>query len=273
MIHNINRESGPDYYDRNGVLVRPAVIGDVRPRNYRVTYVGLNGDGHFGRWNLSSSIYGAFGTDQRHPLAQRRQSIRAGFAAAELSRDFDWLRLRGNVLIASGDRNPFDGRATGFDAIFENPQFAGADSSFFIRQGVPLIGGGGVALSQRNGILPSLRSSKDQGQSNFVNPGLRLIGVGADADVTPQLRVLANVSKLDFVDTSSLAALRNQDITSKDLGVDISTGVQYRPFMSQNAVLTASASALLPGKAFKQLFDEHKRGPQYSVLFNLVLTY
>ena len=43
--------------------------------------------------------------------------------------------------------------------------------------------------------------------------------------------------------------------------------------MSQNAVLTASAAALLPGKAFKQLFDEHKRGPQYSVLFNLVLTY
>jgi len=273
VIHNVNRESGADYYDRNGFLVRPAVLGDVRPRNYRVTYLGVNGDGHFGRWNLTSSVYGAFGTDQRHPLAQQAQTIRAGFAAFELSRDFDWLRVRGNVLVTSGDKNPFDGRATGFDAIFENPQFAGADSSFFIRQGVPLIGGGGVALSQRNGVLPSLRSSKDQGQSNFVNPGLRLIGVGADADVAPQLRLLANVSKLDFIDTSSLSVLRNQNITSRDLGIDISTGIQYRPFMSQNAVLMASASALLPGKAFKQLFDENNRGPQYSVLFNLVLTY
>ena len=206
IIHNINREAGGDYYDRNGGLIRPAVLGDVRPHNYRVTYFGLNGDGHFGPWNLTSSLYAVVGIDSRNPLAQQRQNIRAGFAAAELSRDFSWLRVRVNALFASGDKNPFDGKATGFDAILENPQFAGADTSFFIRQAVPLIGGGGVALSGRNGILPSLRSSKDQGQSNFVNPGLLLAGLGADADLTPQVRVLGNVSKLNFVNTSSLGA-------------------------------------------------------------------
>ena len=273
ILHNINRESGADYYDNNGFLVRPAVLGDVRPHNYRATYIGFNGDGHFGRWNLTSSIYGVFGRDQRNPLAQRSQSIRAGFAAMELSRDFSWLRVRGNLLFASGDKNPFDGKATGFDAIFENPQFAGADTSFFIRQAVPLIGGGGVALSARNGVLPSLRSSKDQGQSNFVNPGLTLYGVGADADLTPQIRVLGNVSKLDFVNTSSLSVLRNQNITSKDLGIDVSAGIQYRPYMTQNVVLNASAAALIPGKALKQLYEENKRGPQFSVLVNLLLTY
>jgi hypothetical protein len=273
ILHNINREAGADYYDNNGFLVRPAVLGDVRPHNYRATYLGFNGDGHFGRWNLTSSIYGVFGRDERNPLAQRSQSIRAGFAAAELSRDFSWLRVRGNALFASGDKNPFDGKATGFDAIFENPQFAGADTSFFIRQAVPLIGGGGVALSARNGVLPSLRSSKDQGQSNFVNPGLTLYGMGADADLTPQIRVLGNISKLDFVNTSSLSVLRNQNISSKDLGVDVSAGIQYRPYMTQNIVLNASAAALIPGKALKQLYEEDKRGPQFSVLVNLLLTY
>ncbi len=273
ILHNINRESGGDYYDNNGFLVRPAVLGDVRPHNYRATYLGINGDGHFGRWNLTSSIYGVFGRDERNPLAQRSQSIRAGFAAVELSRDFSWLRVRGNALFSSGDKNPFDGKATGFDAIFENPQFAGADTSFFIRQAVPLIGGGGVALSARNGVLPSLRSSKDQGQSNFVNPGLTLYGMGADADLTPQIRVLGNISKLDFVNTSSLSVLRNQNISSKDLGIDVSAGVQYRPYMTQNIVLNASAAALIPGKALKQLYEEDKRGPQFSVLVNLLLTY
>ncbi len=273
IIHNINREAAADYYDNNGALVRPAVFGDVRPHNYRVTYFGLNGDGHFGRWNLTSSLYAAVGVDDRSPLAQTRQTIRAGFTAAELSRDFDWLRVRGNVLLASGDKDPFDGKSTGFDAILENPQFAGADTSFFIRQAVPLIGGGGVALSGRNGILPSLRSSKDQGQSNFVNPGLRLVGIGADADLTPQVRMLGNISKLDFVNTASLAVLRNQKITSKDLGIDMSVGVQYRPFMSQNMVLNASAAALIPGRGLKQLYDEDKRGVQYSILANLLLTY
>ena len=273
IIHNINREAGKDYYDNNGFLVRPAVLGDVRPHNYRATYIGLNGDGHFGTWNLTSSIYGVFGHDDRNPLAQRSQSIRAGFAAAELSRDFSWLRIRANALYASGDKNPFDGKATGFDAILENPQFAGADTSFFIRQAVPLIGGGGVALSGRNGILPSLRSSKDQGQSNFVNPGLTLVGIGADADLTPQIRILGNISKLDFVNTSSLGVLRNQNISSKDLGVDMSAGIQFRPYMTQNVVLNASAAALVPGKGLKQLYDEDKRGPQFSVLINLLLTY
>ncbi len=273
IIHNVNRESAADYYDRNGFLIRPAVIGDARPRNYNVTYVGLSGDGHIDRWNLTTSVYGAFGTDQRHPLAQKKQTIRAGFAAAELSRDFSWLRVRGNALIASGDKNPFDGKATGFDAIFENPQFAGADTSFFIRQAIPLLGGGGVALSQRNGVLPSLRSSKDQGQSNFVNPGLTLIGMGADADLTPRIRLIANISKLNFINTSSLSVLRNQHVTSKNLGVDISAGVQIRPVMSQNIVLNISGAALLPGRGLKQLYDEDKRGPQYSVLFNLILTY
>ena len=273
VILNLNREKETNFFDNNGFLVRPAVLGDGRPRNYDVAYLGLNGDGHFGIWNVTSSVYAAFGRDERHPLAQRKQDIRAAFAAAEVSRDFSWLRVRGNALIASGDSNPFDGKATGFDAIFENPQFAGADTSFFIRQAVPLIGGGGVALSQRNGVLPSLRSSKDQGQSNFVNPGLILAGFGADADLTPQLRVLGNVSKLNFVNTSSLGVLRNQAPPSKDLGVDISIGAQYRPFMSQNIVLNASAAALVPGKGLKQLYDEDKRGPQYSVLVNLLLTY
>ncbi len=273
IIHNINRESGPDYYDNNGFLIRPAVVGDVRPRNYRVTYLGLNGDGHFGVWNLTSSLYAALGVDDRNPIAQRRQTIRAGFAAAELSRDFSWLRVRVNALVASGDKDPFDGKATGFDAILENPQFAGADTSFFIRQAVPLIGGGGVALSGRNGILPSLRSSKDQGQSNFVNPGLTLFGIGADADLLPEVRLLGNISKLNFVNTSVLGVLRNQAPPSKDLGVDVSVGIQYRPFMSQNVVFNASAAALLPGKGLKQLYDEDKRGPQYSILMNLLLTY
>ncbi len=270
---NVNREGKGAYYNNNGFLERPSSLGDERPHDYTVAYLGLNGDGHFGRWNLQASLYAALGRDERHPLAGRAQDIRAAFAAAELSRDFSWLRLRLSALAASGDRDPFDGKATGFDAIFENPQFAGADTSFWIRQAVPLVGGGGVALSGRNGVLPSLRSSKDQGQSNFVNPGLLLLGAGADADLTPQLRAIANVSYLRFQDTTVLGVLRNQSPPDREIGWDVSAAVQYRPFMSQNVVLNASAAALLPGRGLKQLYDEDRRGPQYSILVNLLLTY
>ncbi|QJR15019.1 hypothetical protein [Usitatibacter palustris] len=272
-IYNVNRDGGRDYYNNNGFLERPAVMGDARPHDYRVGYLGYSGDGHIGRWNLSTSVYVALGRDERHPLAQRPQDIRAAFAAAEVSRDFSWARVRLNALLQSGDKDPFDGKATGFDAILENPQFAGADTSFWVRQAVPLVGGGGVALSGRNGVLASLRSSKDQGQSNFVNPGLLLLGVGADADLSPQVRAVGNLSYLRFQDTTVLGVLRNQAPPSREVGWDLSGAIQWRPFMSQNIVFNASAAVLLPGKGLKQLYDEDKRGPQYSVLANLVLSF
>ncbi len=273
VLHNVNHEDNADFYDANGFLQRPAVVGDTRPHRYQVTYVGLNGDGHFGPWNLTSSLYGAFGHDSHNPIAQRAQSVVAGFAAVELSRDFDWIRVRATGLAASGDKDPYDGRATGFDAIFENPQIAGSDTSFWIRQAIPLIGGGGVSLSGRNGVLPDLRSSKDQGQSNFVNPGLLLFGVGADFDLTPQLRVITNVSSLRFVNTSALQVLREQANIDRAIGIDVSAALQYRPFETQNVVLDTSLAGLIPGRGFRQLYDSSAAGRPYSLLFNLILRY
>ena len=236
-----------------------------------MTYLGVNGDGHFGRVNVSASTYAAFGSDTRGALSQQPQDIRAAFAAVEASYDFSWLRTRATLLAASGDKDPFDDKATGFDAIFENPQIAGADTSYWIRQAVPLIGGGGVALSGRNGVLPSLRSSKDQGQSNFVNPGLLLAGIGADADVLPTLRVIGNLNYLRFLNTSSVSVLRNQGTVDREIGMDVSAAIQYRPFFNQNIVLNASVAALVPGRGLKQLYQTDRT--QYSVLFNVLLTY
>ncbi len=272
VIYNRNREGDRgQYYDNNGFLTRPAAAGDERPHNYQVTYLGYNGDGHFGRVNLSVSLYAALGHDDHNPIAGQPQEIRAGFAATELSRDFSWARVRLNALLQSGDKNPFDGKATGFDAILENPQFAGADSSFWIRQAVPLIGGGGVSLSGRNGVLASLRSSKDEGQSNFVNPGLMLLGAGADFDLAPQWRLISNLSYLQFQNTEVLGVLRNQSPPPRSIGWDVSLGVQWRPFMSQNMVLNASAAALLPAEGLKQLYAQN--GTLYSVLANLLLAF
>ncbi|MEP7261990.1 MAG: hypothetical protein ABI669_12350, partial [Usitatibacter sp.] len=118
-VLNVNREDNRQFYDSNGFLVRPAVQGDGRGHNYTVGYLGYSGDGHLGSLNLTTSLYLALGRDDRHPISQRSQRIRAGFAAAELSKDFSWVRVRLNALLASADRDPFDDVATGFDAILE----------------------------------------------------------------------------------------------------------------------------------------------------------
>jgi hypothetical protein len=270
IVHNANRETERNFVDDNGFLGRPAALGIQRNRDYDVSYAGLNGDGHIGRWNLSLSAYFAFGTETPSTFADLKSDIRAAFAAAEVSRDFDWIRVRGTFVYGSGDDDPYDDVSGGFDAIFENPLIAGADSSFWIRQAVPLIGGGRVTLSSQNGLLNSMRSSKPHGQSNFTNPGIVLLGGGADFDITPKWRASLNVNQLWFDDTAVLEAARNQADIAKDIGQDISLSVLYRPLTSQNVVLRLSASALLPGAGYEDLYDADT---PYSVFANLVLSY
>jgi hypothetical protein len=274
-IYNVNREAGEIHLDDNGFPVRPALIGNDRARDYDVLYLGYNGDGHFGRFNLSASTYFATGRDKNSIFTSRPADIRSWFAALEPSYDFDWLRIRGSALYASGDKNAFDNKETGFDAIFENPQFAGADTSYWIRQTIPFAGGGrAVALNGRNGVLNSLRSSKEEGQSNFNNPGTILLGVGADADVTPHLRISANINHLSFENTAVLQVLRQEASIPTSLGWDYSISAIYRPQVTQNLVFRASVAIFDPGSGFSDLFSNSNSDSRYySVLLNAILTF
>lgn len=269
FAYNRNREDR-QFFDENGFLARPASLGVEKPRTYDVYYIGYNGDGHIGPYNLTTSIYGAFGKND-NAITGKRSDIRAGFFAAELSRDFDWVRLRGSALYATGDRNPYDDKSQGYDAIFENPIFAGADTSYWIRQNIPLIGGGGVGLAGRNGVLASLRTSKELGQSNFDNPGIRLLGLSADFDLTPESRISVNINELWFDDTVILETLRNQSPISRSIGTDASVAWIWRPKFHQNIVWRLSGAALIPGSGLENLYGSDET--YYTVLGNLILSY
>jgi hypothetical protein len=271
----MNREKGGVEIDDNGFPVRPALIGNLKARNYDVVYLGYGADGRIGRLNISAQAYGAFGWDRDNIFTGKSSMIRSYFLAAEPSYDVDFLRLRGSLLFASGDGKPYNSVEAGFDSIFENPVFAGADTSYWIRQTIPFAGGGrAVSINGRNGILNSLRSSKEEGQSNFNNPGTILAGVGVDADVTPEWRLSANANHLWFHKTAVLKALRMEGSIPRDIGYDLSLAAIYRPKFTQNLVFRASAAMLQPGRGFRDLFDNNDRDKRYvSVLLNAILTY
>ena len=275
VVYNRNREGDDVQLDDNGFPVRPALLGTLRGRDYDVVYLGYNADGRIGRINLTASAYAALGEDRNSFFTDAPADIRAFFGAAEASYDKDWMRFRLSAAYASGDGDPFDNTETGFDAIFENPIFAGADTSYWIRQTIPFAGGGrAVSVNGRNGILNSLRSSKEQGQSNFNNPGLMLLGVGADFDLTPEIRVSANANHLWFENTATIETLRNEGSIAKDVGWDLSTAAIWRPKATQNLVFRLSAAALQSGSGFRDLFDSlGDRNRYYSILANAVLTY
>ena len=274
-VYNRNREAGEIEVDDNGFPVRPALLGDLRGRDYDVVYLGYNADGRIGRINVTASLYGALGEDRNSFFTSEETKIRALFAAAELSYDHDWMRFRASGLYASGDGDPYDGTENGFDAIFENPIFAGADTSYWIRQTIPFAGGGrAVSVNGRNGILNSLRSSKEQGQSNFNNPGTILLGAGADFDLTPTLRLSGNANHLWFENTAVLQALRNEGSIPKDIGWELSAAAIWRPKATQNIVFRLSGATLVAGDGFRDLFDNRAgNDAYYSVLANAIVSF
>ncbi|WP_232003366.1 hypothetical protein [Sphingopyxis sp. FD7] len=275
VTYNMNREKKDVQIDHNGFPVRPALIGDLRGREYDVVYLGYSADGRIGRINLTASFYAALGEDRNSFFTSQPAEIRAGFGAVELSYDYDWMRFRLSGLYATGDGDPYNKTEGGFDAIFENPIFGGADTSYWIRQTIPFAGGGRViSINGRNGILNSLRSSKEEGQSNFNNPGTIFIGAGADFDLSPQTRVSVNANHLWFENTATLQALRVEGSIPKDIGFDLSVAAIWRPKATQNIVGRLSAAVLLPGDGFKDLFDNKQQNDAYvSILANVILSF
>jgi hypothetical protein len=274
VAYNFNREGGDVVFNSNGFPVIPAIIGNDRGRDYDVVYLGYNADGHIGRFNLTYSSYLALGQDRNNIFTGKPADIRAYFFAAEPSYDIDWLRIRLSGLYSSGNHNPRGNTENGFDNILENPQFAGSDTSYYISQPLAFVGGGGVALHGPNAILMDLRSSKDEGQSNFNNPGTALLGIGADADVLPQLRVSGNINHIWFADTAVISALRQQGRVSDNFGWDYSISTIWRPRMTQNIIFRLSGAIFVPDSGFNSLLTTVGRDQAYySVLFNTVLAF
>jgi hypothetical protein len=265
-------------YDRNGILVRPAPVGVFQPHEIDATYVGAAGVGHIGRFNIDHALYYVFGRDSLNPIAgpdprlreKDAVTIRAGLAALEVSYDRDWWRPRLGIFYASGDRNPRDRRATGFDAIFESQNFAGGGFSFFNRLGIRLPNTG-VSLVERGSLLPDLRSSKDEGQPNFVNPGVQLLTAGVDIDVTPRLKAIVTGNYIRLDSTKTVEQLLFQGDIDPTLGTDLSLGLRYRPFLNQNFVIVGGAAAFIPGRGFNQIYESP--GTLYHVFTNVILTF
>jgi hypothetical protein len=172
-------------------------------------------------------------------------------------------------VFASGDDNALDDKAKGFDAILDNPNIAGGPFSFWNRQGIRLTQTF-VGLVGRNSILPSLRSSKTEGQASFVNPGLFLYNAGWDADLTTKMKLSVNFNYLEFAKTEVLSTVLFQETIEKAIGFDYSAGLQYRPFLNDNVVVTAGASFFQPGKGFKNIFLPDRL---YTPFVVLTLTY
>jgi hypothetical protein len=262
-------------YDRNGALVRPAPLGNFQPHDIKATYIGQAGLGHFGRLNVDQAIYYVFGTDSENPISGPDPELREGpeidisayMAAVEVSYDRDWLRPRFALFYASGDNKPRDRTGTGFDAIFDGVAFAGGGFSFFNRMGIRLAQTG-VGLTDRGSLLINLKSAKEEGQSQYVNPGTQLVSLGLNIEVTPRLLAVLTGNYIRMDHTESVETLLFQDDIPNEIGTDLSVGLRYRPHMTNQWIIVGGVAGFLPGSGWKAIYEEDD--PLYHVFTNVI---
>ena len=126
----------------------------------------------------------------------------------------------------------------------------------------------GWVCSQRLGGRPIFG-----GRPRSSIPGLILVGIGADFDVLPQLRIVSNLSYLRFETTRVIEALRQEKGIDEEIGWDLSAGLIYRPLMTNNIALQASGAVLFPGNGLQDLYKEDAGDPLYSVLLSATFQY
>ena len=263
-----NNDQSDTEFDNNGFLVIPDLAGSVGLHNVDSYYLGWAGDGHIGRLNVNHAFYYVFGTDDANPIAGRSVDIGAFLGALELSMDMDWLRPKLSCLYASGDKDPLDGRAEGFDGIHDNPFFAGGPSSFYQGQAIRLFG---VNLTSARSFYTDLAGNKAEGQANHVNPGTILIGGGFDAEITPKFRASLNANALWFANVETLELFLNQPNIDEHIGNEVNLVFQYRPLLNNNVILTVGGSLFYPGQGFEDIYGNDST--LYQAFMGLTLTY
>ncbi len=263
-----NHDQSDEEYDNNGFLVVPELSGDVRSRDIDTYYLGWTGDGHIGRININHAFYYVFGEDEHNPLAGREVDVSAFMGAVEVSIDYDWFRPKLHFIYASGDDDPEDGTATGFDGIYDNPFFAGGPGSFYQGQSFRLFG---VALHSTRSFFNDLAATKVEGQANHVNPGTILVGGGFDAELTPKWRASLNINSIWFAETEPLELFLAQRDIDNHVGWEINLSTQYRPFLNNNVILTAGGSVFFPGDGYDQIYEGDTA--LYQGFIALTLTY
>jgi len=234
---------------------------DRRAADLDVEYAGVAFFGHVGRFIVQPAVYYAFGQDDLNPVSGSQQDISAYLGFLDVRYPTDFAVWRVGALYASGDSDPSDGNAGGFDSISDSVNVFGGPGSIFVGDQIALPGG--QVVINANSALPSLRGAG--GRSNFVNPGIFVQNVGADFVLTPKVSATANVNHVSFVDTAVLGAG-----IDKDAGLEGNIGVRWRPLLNENFVVEGAAAYLKPGDGLKSLIGNDSA---YSVFINFLVVY
>ncbi|NOG83103.1 MAG: hypothetical protein HND49_04685 [Planctomycetes bacterium] len=205
-----------------------------RDEDVEALYFGFTTYGPIGPVNLLTGLYGVFGSQDNVSLVGaiplRDQNIRAFVAYFDVS----YPMMNGKItphlgaFYASGDNDPFDSEATGFDAISDHVDVWGS-KGFMIDDRISLGALGGRTLMRHDSPYTSLRDT--DANSNFVNPGAVALNIGLNTKPCEKLSLDTNFTYFWWKETDSLeaimAALGIPDNLGSTLGFEFNMEANY----------------------------------------------
>jgi hypothetical protein len=233
-------------------------------------YVGFTTNGRIGRVNVNSAFYYVTGTTAHNTPDKKSQHISAEFFFGQVTYPFAYVNPRFAFGWASGDGNPRDNVAHGFDSVFDNVAFGGGQFSYLFGEKIQL---GATTVLRGNSIFPSLRGAN--ATSQYVNPGVLAFNPGVDIAITPKLTAEANYNYVRFDNTASLTAIAKTKYpgrnVSEEIGHEFNAGLTWKPLLNEQLILFMGGAVLLPAGAIDDLFGDKK--PAFKGILRAIVTF
>jgi hypothetical protein len=87
-----------------------------------------------------------------------------------------------------------------------------------------------------------------------VNPGVLIFGLGTEFDVTPKLRTFLNANYIRLTDTAPIKTALLTSKVDNEIGWGLSLGIQYRPLLNDNIIVSAGFGTLIPGRGYRDIY-------------------
>jgi cytochrome c5 len=233
-----------------------------RDENVEALYVGFTTYGPIGPVNLLTGLYGVFGNQDNVSLVGaiplRDQNVRAFVGYLDVS----YPMLNGKItphiggFYASGDNDPFDGDATGFDAISDRVNVWGS-KGFMIGDRVSLGALGGRTVMRQNSPYTALRDT--DANSNFVNPGAVAVNIGLNTKPFDKLSLDTNFTQFWWRATDSLeaimAALGTPNNLGNTLGFELNMEANYK--LTDKLNINASGTIYKTHQEMRKIYGDN----------------
>ena len=80
-----------------------------------------------------------------------------------------------------------------------------------------------------------------------------------DADITPKLKAFVNANYIWTATTDVTQEVLFTNHASNDIGLDCSFGLQWRPLLTDNIIISAGVGFLVPGQGYKDIYRTNTR--------------